>query len=115
MLPYPKRGDTLEGIVVAVAVAAVVVWGGATQVPVALVVQVVMLAGGATQAPLAEVVLPHGELPQVPMVQIQLHGELQDGQVQVRKLILGGIFNSYGYFTVEKYLTVNEKNKLTYI
>ena len=74
---------------------------GAAQVPVALVVVTIIL-GGEAPVPVEEVVvlLPLGEFLQMPMVQIQLLGA-GDGKVQIRKLLLAGIFNEYIAFDYE--------------
>lgn len=92
----------------AVLVAVAVVVAGA-QVPVTLVeaavlvagaqvpVSLVVVAAGVMPVPLEVVlVLLHGEFPQIQMVPIHLDGgDLlpQDGKVQLKKLIVDGMFN----------------------
>jgi len=79
----------------AVLVVVVVVLAGAAQVPVALVE-----AAGAPAPLQVERVLLRGEFPRIQMVQIQLDGGHllpRDGKVQLRKLIVAGMFS---YFTV---------------
>ena len=108
MLPLPKAG--VEGVVVGTlaVVAAVVLGGAAARVLVAVAAAVVVVVGGAaavlvvlvvevagvTLVPAEVVPLPHGEFPQMPMEQIQLHGLIvpaRDGKVQPKKRLLVGL------------------------